>query len=107
MRADDDRLKGRQFLYPHRPRAARVSLIIDGRQTGETAIAIDMILKHKSIDHSANAEDHLYWMHVAVELKRSTVAQLFEVLRRQRMQHVRSFCCPARGGHEQVFPGQW
>merc|ERR1711957_1010200 len=57
-------------------------LIIGDRQTGKTAIAIDTILNQKSINQSANEKDHLYCIYVAVGQKRSTVAQLFEILRK-------------------------
>merc|ERR1712060_1196 len=57
-------------------------LIIGDRQTGKTAIAIDTILNQRSINQSANIKDHLYCIYVAVGQKRSTVAQLFEILRK-------------------------
>merc|ERR1712084_138362 len=57
-------------------------LIIGDRQTGKTAIAIDTILNQKSVNASANAKEHLYCIYVAVGQKRSTVAQLFEILRK-------------------------
>merc|ERR1712076_322083 len=57
-------------------------LIIGDRQTGKTAIAIDTILNQKAVNASANAKQHLYCMYVAVGQKRSTVAQLFEILRK-------------------------
>merc|ERR1711884_178090 len=57
-------------------------LIIGDRQTGKTAIAIDTILNQKSVNASANTKDHLYCIYVAVGQKRSTVAQLFEILRK-------------------------
>jgi len=58
-------------------------LIIGDRQTGKTAIAIDTILNQK--DHNSDpskVKEHLYCMYVAIGQKRSTVAQLFEVLRK-------------------------
>merc|ERR1712157_285144 len=57
-------------------------LIIGDRQTGKTAIAIDTILNQKAINASSNVKDHLYCIYVAVGQKRSTVAQLFEILRK-------------------------
>merc|ERR1719434_180302 len=57
-------------------------LIIGDRQTGKTAIAIDTILNQKAINASPEAKNHLYCIYVAVGQKRSTVAQLFEILRK-------------------------
>merc|ERR1712217_815561 len=57
-------------------------LIIGDRQTGKTAIAIDTILNQKSINESKDVKAHLYCIYVAVGQKRSTVAQLFEILRK-------------------------
>merc|ERR1712087_270468 len=57
-------------------------LIIGDRQTGRTAIAIDTILNQRSINQSDNLKNHLYCIYVAVGQKRSTVAQLFEILRK-------------------------
>merc|ERR1719310_813059 len=57
-------------------------LIIGDRQTGKTAIAVDTILNQKAINESPNEKEHLYCMYVAVGQKRSTVAQLFEILRK-------------------------
>merc|ERR1712093_784749 len=57
-------------------------LIIGDRQTGKTAIAIDTILNQKAINEGPNVKEHLYCMYVAVGQKRSTVAQLFEILRK-------------------------
>merc|ERR1740117_650670 len=57
-------------------------LIIGDRQTGKTAIAIDTILNQKAINKSADVKAHLYCIYVAIGQKRSTVAQLFEVLRK-------------------------
>merc|ERR1712085_240354 len=57
-------------------------LIIGDRQTGKTAIAIDTILNQKANNASADVKDHLYCVYVAIGQKRSTVAQLFEVLRK-------------------------
>mmetsp|Transcript_151496 Transcript_151496/g.367922 ORF Transcript_151496/g.367922 Transcript_151496/m.367922 type:complete len:562 (-) Transcript_151496:127-1812(-) len=57
-------------------------LIIGDRQTGKTAIAIDTILNQKAINESPDTKNHLYCIYVAVGQKRSTVAQLFEILRK-------------------------
>merc|ERR1712188_248925 len=57
-------------------------LIIGDRQTGKTAIAIDTILNQKAINDGPNTKEHLYCIYVAVGQKRSTVAQLFEILRK-------------------------
>merc|ERR1719211_373633 len=57
-------------------------LIIGDRQTGKTAIAIDTILNQKAVNASPNTQDHLYCIYVAIGQKRSTVAQLFEILRK-------------------------
>merc|ERR1712076_75125 len=57
-------------------------LIIGDRQTGKTAIAIDTILNQKSINESKDVKNHLYCIYVSVGQKRSTVAQLFEILRK-------------------------
>merc|ERR1719434_51985 len=57
-------------------------LIIGDRQTGKTAIAIDTILNQKSINASEDTKAHLYCIYVAVGQKRSTVAQIFEILRK-------------------------
>merc|ERR1740129_2665149 len=57
-------------------------LIIGDRQTGKTAIAIDTILNQKAINEGPDVKRHLYCIYVAVGQKRSTVAQLFEILRK-------------------------
>merc|ERR1711897_79691 len=57
-------------------------LIIGDRQTGKTAIAIDTILNQRSVNASPEVKNHLYCIYVAVGQKRSTVAQLFEILRK-------------------------
>merc|ERR1712176_749668 len=57
-------------------------LIIGDRQTGKTAIAIDTILNQRSINESDNVKSHLYCIYVAIGQKRSTVAQLFEIFRK-------------------------
>merc|ERR1712125_170145 len=57
-------------------------LLIGDRQTGKTAIAIDTILNQKAISASPEVKSHLYCIYVAIGQKRSTVAQLFEILRK-------------------------
>merc|ERR1712087_1065132 len=57
-------------------------LIIGDRQTGKTAIAIDTILNQASVNATPDKKNHLYCIYVAVGQKRSTVAQLFEILRK-------------------------
>merc|ERR1711988_1985022 len=57
-------------------------LIIGDRQTGKTAIAIDTILNQKAVNDGPVEKEHLYCIYVAVGQKRSTVAQLFEILRK-------------------------
>ena len=57
-------------------------LIIGDRQTGKTAIAIDTIINQKTIHDNPEAteKEKLYCVYVAVGQKRSTVAQLVNVL---------------------------
>merc|ERR1712118_203923 len=55
-------------------------LIIGDRQTGKTAIAIDTIINQKGINEGPVIKDHLYCIYVAVGQKRSTVAQIFNIL---------------------------
>jgi len=55
-------------------------LIIGDRQTGKTAIAIDTIINQKSINEGPDVNAHLYCIYVAVGQKRSTVAQINEIL---------------------------
>nr|CCM09777.1 ATP synthase F1 subunit 1 [Pelargonium inquinans] len=56
-------------------------LIIGDRQTGKTAIAIDTILNQKDQHSRATSDkDILYCVYVAVGQKRSTVAQLVQIL---------------------------
>ena len=54
-------------------------LIIGDRQTGKTAIAIDTILNQKQMNSRAESET-LYCVYVAIGQKRSTVAQLVQIL---------------------------
>ncbi|KAF4660085.1 ATP synthase subunit alpha, mitochondrial [Perkinsus chesapeaki] len=57
-------------------------LIIGDRQTGKTAIAVDTILNQKQVNESPDSSKHLYCVYVAIGQKRSTVAQIVEVLRK-------------------------
>merc|ERR1719263_61678 len=57
-------------------------LIIGDRQTGKTSIAIDTILNQKAINESGDKKKALYCIYVAVGQKRSTVAQIVELLRK-------------------------
>merc|ERR1711861_64908 len=47
---------------------------------GKTAIAIDTILNQKAINDGPDEKSHLYCIYVAVGQKRSTVAQIFQIL---------------------------
>lgn len=55
-------------------------LIIGDRQTGKTAVAIDMILNQKQANEGSDESKKLYCVYVAVGQKRSTVAQIVKVL---------------------------
>merc|ERR1711935_871109 len=55
-------------------------LIIGDRQTGKTAIAIDTIINQAGINAGPVVKDHLYCIYVAIGRKRSTVAQIFNIL---------------------------
>merc|ERR1719183_2755215 len=57
-------------------------LIIGDRQTGKTSIAIDTIINQKRINEGGDKKKMLYCIYVAVGQKRSTVAQIVEVLRK-------------------------
>merc|ERR1712127_1110583 len=57
-------------------------LIIGDRQTGKTAIAIDTILNQKSINQGADTNAHLFCVYVAVGQKRSTVSQIYEIMKK-------------------------
>jgi len=54
-------------------------LIIGDRQTGKTAIAIDTIINQKHVN-SLNTALTLYCIYVAIGQKRSTVAQIVQIL---------------------------
>nr|ULQ69389.1 ATP synthase subunit 1 [Gahnia tristis] len=55
-------------------------LIIGDRQTGKTAIAIDTILNQKELNEKGKENETLYCVYVAIGQKRSTVAQLVQIL---------------------------
>nr|ULQ68996.1 ATPase subunit 1 [Bolboschoenus planiculmis] len=55
-------------------------LIIGDRQTGKTAIAIDTILNQKELNSKGKENEKLYCVYVAIGQKRSTVAQLVQIL---------------------------
>jgi len=55
-------------------------LIIGDRQTGKTAVAIDCFLNQKPLHKGSDESQKLYCIYVAVGQKRSTVAQLVQVL---------------------------
>merc|ERR1719197_1657247 len=55
-------------------------LIIGDRQTGKTAIAIDTIINQKAVNDGPDTNAHLKCIYVAVGQKRSTVAQITEIL---------------------------
>merc|ERR1711957_1018094 len=57
-------------------------LIIGDRQTGKTAIAIDTILNQKAINDGDDTNMHLYCVYVAVGQKRSTVSQIYEIMKK-------------------------
>jgi len=57
-------------------------LIIGDRQTGKTAIAIDTILNQKAINDGDDVAAHLYCVYVAVGQKRSTVSQIYEIMKK-------------------------
>jgi proton translocating ATP synthase F1 alpha subunit len=54
-------------------------LIIGDRQTGKTTIAIDAIINQKK--NNSNPKTHVHCIYVAIGQKRSTVAQISEILR--------------------------
>ena len=55
-------------------------LIIDDRQTGKTAVAIDTIINQKEVNQSDDESKKLYCIYVAIGQKRSTVAQVVKTL---------------------------
>merc|ERR1711865_98282 len=60
----------------------RRELIIGDRQTGKTAIAIDTILNQRSTNNGDDVSAHLYCVYVAVGQKRSTVSQIYEIMKK-------------------------
>ena len=56
-------------------------LIIGDRQTGKTTIAVDAILNQ--LKNNFDPETHVHCIYVAIGQKRSTVAQIAELLRQQ------------------------
>ncbi|PKU59194.1 ATP synthase subunit alpha, mitochondrial [Dendrobium catenatum] len=62
-------------------RRGQRELLIGDRQTGKTAIAIDTILNQKQMNSRGTSESEtLYCVYVAIGQKRSTVAQLVQIL---------------------------
>merc|ERR1711922_17462 len=55
-------------------------LIIGGRQTGKTAVAIDAIINQKRFNDAGEEKKKLYCIYVAIGQKRSTVAQIVKRL---------------------------
>jgi F-type H+-transporting ATPase subunit alpha len=55
-------------------------LIIGDRQTGKTAIAIDTILNQRAANAGLDEAQKLYCIYVAIGQKRSTVAQIVNIL---------------------------
>lgn len=55
-------------------------LIIGDRQTGKTAIALDVIINQKEVNKSKSEKEKLYCIYVAIGQKQSTVARLVERL---------------------------
>merc|ERR1712113_369611 len=55
-------------------------LIIGDRQTGKTAIAIDTIINQRRFNEATDEKKKLYCIYVAIGQKRSTVAQLVNLL---------------------------
>lgn len=55
-------------------------LIIGDRQTGKTAVALDAIINQKELNDSGDEKKKLYCVYVAIGQKRSTVAQIVNVL---------------------------
>ena len=56
-------------------------LIIGDRQTGKTALAIDTILNQKSNNQGEDETKKLYCIYVGIGQKRSTIAQIVNVLK--------------------------
>ena len=59
-------------------------LIIGDRQTGKTALILDMILSQKTINDAAKKpEEHVYCVYVAIGQKQSSVRDFVQVLQKQ------------------------
>ena len=59
-------------------------LIIGDRQTGKTSIAIDAILNQSFYNETASENQKVYCVYVAVGQKRSSVAQIVEILKQNK-----------------------
>ena len=57
-------------------------LIIGDRQTGKTAVGLDTIINQGNINKTVSGKSKVYCIYVAVGQKRSTVLQLFDVLKK-------------------------
>nr|AIG54114.1 ATP synthase F1 subunit 1 [Viscum minimum] len=55
-------------------------LIIGDRQTGKTSIGVDTMIAQKQVNATARERDKLYCVYVAIGQKRSTVAQVVQLL---------------------------
>src|ERR1700753_1389706 len=55
-------------------------LIIGGRQTGKTAVAIDAVLNQRPVHAGTDEHAKLYCVYVAIGQKRSSVAQIVKTL---------------------------
>ena len=55
-------------------------MIIGDRQTGKTAVAVDIIINQKKINESGDEKQKLYCIYVAIGQKRSTVRQIQKTL---------------------------
>ena len=66
-------------------------LIIGDRQTGKTAVAIDIILNQRR-RNEGNEEKKLYCVYVAVGQKRSTIAQLVKTLEENDAMKYSPYC---------------
>ncbi|KAI3668429.1 hypothetical protein L1987_88593 [Smallanthus sonchifolius] len=74
-------------------------LIIGDRQTGKTAIAIDTILNQKQMNSRSTSESEtLYCVYVAIGQKRSTVAQLVQILSEANAMEYSNSCSSHRFG---------
>ena len=62
-------------------------LIIGDRQTGKTAVAIDIILNQRRQNEDKDEEKKLYCVYVTVGQKRSTIVQLVKTLENDAMKY--------------------